>query len=100
MGPGWLVRIGIWAFYIFAILANGLWYYGKYLLRANGYRASYIWHFGDLSKLRRMASVESDTGKRRKYFAVLIGIYTSAALFFIMAFLFFFPYYHAHPPRR
>jgi hypothetical protein len=96
----WPVRAGIAAFYFFGITANGLWYYAKFLLRANGYRASYIWHFGDLGNLRRLAQAEADPQKRTKYFAVLIGIYVSAALFFLMAFLFFFPYASSHPGAR
>jgi hypothetical protein len=92
----WPVRLGIGAFYLFGILANGLWIYAKFVLRSNGYPASFIWHFGDLRRLRHLVSAQSDPAKRSRYRTLLIGIYASGALFSLMAFLFFFPYAGRH----
>jgi hypothetical protein len=97
----WPVRVGIAAFYFFGMLANGLWFYAKFVLRSNGCPPSFIWHWGDLLQLRRLASAQSDPTRRFKYRALLFGIYASGALFFLLAFIFFFPYAgrHGSSPR-
>ena len=63
---------------IFLVLvANGLWYYIKYVVHQNGYESHLFWgHFGDIQNLHNLANKEQDANKKKKFQYLLYAFYT------------------------
>ena len=70
----------------FVIVANGLWYYIKFIVRQNGYESHLFWgHFGDIQNLHSLVSKEQDAAKKSNLqnllFAFYITLFLSLASF-------------------
>ena len=78
-------------FPIFIILAfglNGLWYWMKLTLKANGYHVSWFWnHSSDIPNMYRLAKRTEEPIKKRKYYSMAIGMTVGAPLILISFFI-------------
>jgi hypothetical protein len=69
------------------VLINGLWYWGKAILRRRGYRVSWFGgHFGDLANLWRESCAVTDGADRAKL-RMLLGAIVILLVALVVAFL-------------
>jgi hypothetical protein len=67
--------------FFWVILANGLWYFIKYVVKQNGYETHLFWgHFGDIVNLHRLVNKEQDVSKKREYKILLFAFYSVIVL--------------------
>ncbi len=66
---------------------NGLWYWIKITLKANGYPVSWFWsHFQDIPNMYRLAKQTIEPNKKRKYYSMAIGMTLGIVAFPIVFF--------------
>jgi len=54
---------------------NGLWYWIKITLKANGFPVSWFWnHFQDLPNMYKLAKQTEEPAKKNKYYSIAIGM--------------------------
>jgi hypothetical protein len=78
--------------FFLVLVANGLWYYIKYVVRQNGYESHLFWgHFGDIQNLHSLANTEQDTNKKKNFqyllYAFYIVLFLTLASFVFMFFI-------------
>lgn len=70
-------------FFPFVILANGLWYFIKYVVAQNGYETHLFYgHFNDIANLHRLIRKEKDAHQKRFFTLLLIAFYSIFLFFF------------------
>ena len=68
-------------FVLFGVIATGLWYYIKYVVRQNGYESHLFWgHFDDIQNLRNLINKEQDANKKKNFQNLLYAFYASLIL--------------------
>jgi len=70
-----------------SLIANGLWYYIKDVVRQNGYETHLFWgHWTDIVNLHRLVTREQDALKKEQ-FKLLLFIFYAVIFLFIGSFL-------------
>jgi hypothetical protein len=74
---------------LLCVLLNILWYTAKFVLRANGYPVSFIWHSNDFTNLLRLVLNERDLPQHRWHVALLVSFSVVFLAFIASAVMFF-----------